>query len=75
VIGQNLAQVEQRTERVLAELRDAGEATIHALSERLYPRALQRRWWQIVATIQGHVDLLAERGEARCDEEVWRAVR
>jgi glyoxylase-like metal-dependent hydrolase (beta-lactamase superfamily II) len=75
VIDQNLAQVEQRTERVLTELRDAGEARVHALAERLYPRALQRRWWQIVATIQGHLDLLAERGEARCDEEVWRAVR
>jgi glyoxylase-like metal-dependent hydrolase (beta-lactamase superfamily II) len=73
VIDQNLAQVEQRTERVLGVLREAGEARVHGLAERLYPRALQRRWWQIVATVQGHIDLLAEQGEARCEEETWRA--
>ncbi len=74
VIDQNLAQVEQRTARVLAELREAGEATVHSLSDRLYPRALQRRWWQIVSTVQGHLDLLAERDQARCAEEVWSPV-
>ncbi len=74
VIAQNLAQVEQRTERVRTELSDSGEATVHALCERLYPRALQRRWWQIVATIQGHLDLLAERGEAHCDDGKWHLV-
>jgi glyoxylase-like metal-dependent hydrolase (beta-lactamase superfamily II) len=72
VIDQNVSQIEQRTGRVLSELRDAGEATVHSLAERLYPRALQRRWWQIVATVQGHLDLLAEQGRARADEGVWR---
>ncbi|MEX0781251.1 MAG: MBL fold metallo-hydrolase [Dehalococcoidia bacterium] len=72
-IEQNLTQIEQRTGRVLAELRLAGEASVHELSERLYPRALSRRWWQIVATIQGHLDLVAARGLASEHEGVWRA--
>jgi glyoxylase-like metal-dependent hydrolase (beta-lactamase superfamily II) len=71
-IAQNLAQVEQRTERVFAELREAGEASVHSLSERLYPRALGRRWWQIVATVQGHLDLLADRTLASYDGDGWR---
>ena len=71
-IGQNLAQLEQRTDRLMGELRAAGEATVHRLSERLYPRALNRRWWQIVATIQGHLDLLAARGRAAEDHGTWR---
>lgn len=72
VIARNLAQVEQRTDRVLTELWAAGESNTHDLAERLYPRALRRRWWQIIATIQGHLDLLAGRQRARCDEGVWR---
>lgn len=34
----------------------------------LYPRALGRRFWQIVATVQGNLDLLEDGGEVtHCD--------
>ena len=72
VISANLSQVEQRTERVCSALRDS-DATLHGLAERLYPRALGRRWWQIVATVQGHLDLLDARNEALAEDGVWRA--
>jgi glyoxylase-like metal-dependent hydrolase (beta-lactamase superfamily II) len=61
-IDANLAQIEQRTERVLEALREGGEATLYELCERLYPKAVRRRAWQILATIQGHVDLLEDQG-------------
>lgn len=64
-VSANLAAIEERTARVLAELRAAGESTVYALCERLYPRALRRRFWQIAATVQGHLDLLEARGAAR----------
>ena len=62
VIRTNLEQVEQRTERVLAALREFGPASLFELCERLYPRAAQRRPWQIIATVQGHLDLLESEG-------------
>jgi len=61
----NLAAIEERTERVVAELRLAGEASLYELCERLYPRALRRRFWQIASTVQGHLDLLEAREAAR----------
>jgi glyoxylase-like metal-dependent hydrolase (beta-lactamase superfamily II) len=63
-IEANLAVIDQRTERVHAELREGGPASIWALAERIYPRAVRRRFWQIIATIQGHVDILVESGRA-----------
>ncbi|MFN8507731.1 MAG: MBL fold metallo-hydrolase [Dehalococcoidia bacterium] len=60
----NLAAIEERTARVFAELRGAGECTLYELCERLYPRALRRRFWQIASTVQGHLDLLEARGAA-----------
>ena len=62
LVESTMAQVETRTEKVLDELRTGGPATLFGLSERLYRRAVQRRFWQIAATVQGHLDLLAERG-------------
>jgi glyoxylase-like metal-dependent hydrolase (beta-lactamase superfamily II) len=61
VIDENIAQIEQRTEKVLAAIHRHGEATVYDLASDLYPRALKRRYWQIVATIQGHLDILVER--------------
>ncbi len=72
VLTASVDQIEQRTRRVCAELALA-ETTLHGLSERLYPRALDRRWWQIVATVQGHLDLLETRAEATKNGDTWRA--
>ncbi len=62
IIAVNLDQVAQRSERVLAALRADGPATLYGLCERLYPRALRRRFWQIIPTVLGHLDLLEESG-------------
>ena len=72
IIRLNLEQAEQRSERVREALSVLGEGTVYALAESLYPRALRRRFWQIIATVQGHLDLLAERGVARFEEGRWR---
>jgi len=62
-----IAGIESRTERVLAELRRAGRGTAYSLAARAYPRALERRFWQVVPAIQGHLDLLEERGLVRSE--------
>ena len=64
VIRTNLDQAEQRAERILAVLRESGPSTVFGLCEAIYPRAVQRRAWQIVATVQGHLDLLEADGRA-----------
>lgn len=61
-IARNLSQIEVRTERVREALRATRGATLYEVCEALYPRAVARRFWQIAATVQGHLDLL----EARC---------
>lgn len=63
-IATNLAAIEQRTDRVLCELRELHEATLYDIAERLYPRAVRRRFWQIISTVQGHLDLLEAEGTA-----------
>ena len=73
VIAANLAQVDQRSQRLRAELRDMGSATVYEVAERMYPRALRRRFWQIISTVQGHLDVLAEAGEASEDGGRWRS--
>ena len=72
VIAANLSQAEQRTERLAEELRAAGPATVYELAERMYPRALRRRFWQIISTVQGHLDVLAEAGRAEFADGRWR---
>lgn len=72
-IDGNLAAIEARTERMLEELREGGPATVYGLGERLYPKALRRRFWQIVATVQGHLDLLLARGQAVCEDGMFAA--
>lgn len=73
VIEENLRQAHQRSERLYESLREEGPATVYAIAERLYPRALRRRFWQIIATIQGHLDTLEEAGRARYDGGRWSA--
>ncbi len=63
VIGENIAQIEQRTGRLKQLLDERGRANVYELCEATYPRALKRRFWQIVATVQGHMDILEERDE------------
>jgi predicted ArsR family transcriptional regulator len=71
VIDANLAQAEQRTERVREELVSHSGATLYQLAEALYPRALRKRFWQIIATVQGHLDVLEEEGLAVVDAGRW----
>lgn len=66
VIDANLSQIEQRTERVAALLRELGAATLWTLADALYPRALRRRFWQIAATVQGHLDILEAQSRVGC---------
>lgn len=56
LIRANLETMNARTERVRAERGKA--SSLYELCERLYPRAAKRRPWPIVATVQGHLDLL-----------------
>jgi glyoxylase-like metal-dependent hydrolase (beta-lactamase superfamily II) len=55
-ITRNLEAIDERTVRVLAALRKSGGATVFELCEAIYPRAARRRYWQVVATIQGNLD-------------------
>ena len=74
-IADNLSQAEQRTQRVRQILRGSPPLPLYALGEALYPRALRRRFWQIIATVQGHLDVLEERGEAIRREGLWQVPR
>lgn len=58
----NIAQIEQRTDRVLKMMSTVGGTTVYDLCRLAYPRGLARRFWQIVSTVQGHLDILEERG-------------
>ena len=73
VIATNLDQARIRSERLYDDLRAGGPATLYAIAERIYPRALRRRFWQIISTIQGQLDVLAETRLATCDEGIWSA--
>jgi len=75
VVDTNLAQTKQRAERALDILRAAGPCTVYQLAEALYPRAVRRRFWQIVATVQGLLDLLEARGQAVNDGVRWEAAQ
>jgi glyoxylase-like metal-dependent hydrolase (beta-lactamase superfamily II) len=72
-IALNLKTIEERTERVLRSLRERGPSTVYALGEALYPRALQRRFWQIIPTVIGHLDLLEAQGLAFDADGIWTA--
>lgn len=68
-----LGRIERRCARVRESLRRDGPATVHALCERLYPRAASRRWWQTASTVQGQLDLLESRGQAAERGGRWEA--
>ena len=68
-----LGRIERRCERVRGSLRNAGPASVYDLCARLYPRATERRFWQTASSVQGQLDLLASRGEAREAGGLWEA--
>lgn len=72
-VNANVLQAQQRSERLLEGLRAASPATVYEIAERTYPRAVKRRFWQIIATIQGHLDVLAESGDATLESGRWSA--
>jgi len=74
-ISENIAQIEQRTARFHQVLTENGRATVYELCESTYPKALKRRFWQIVATTQGHLDILEERGMAQRVDGAYEPVR
>lgn len=71
-IETNLAAIERRSERAFADLRRLGQASVYALAAALYPRALERRFWQIIATVQGHLDLLESAGAVRENAGIYQ---
>ncbi|MGE0570799.1 MAG: MBL fold metallo-hydrolase [Dehalococcoidia bacterium] len=70
-IESNIVAIDSRTERVFDCLRENGPISLYALCDRLYPRALQRRFWQILPTVLGHLDVLDAEGRALQDGSLW----
>lgn len=70
VIDANLSQIEQRGERVM-ELVRARPRSAYEVADALYPRALARRFWQIIATVQGQLDILEDTGRVGRDGANW----
>jgi glyoxylase-like metal-dependent hydrolase (beta-lactamase superfamily II) len=70
-IERNIATIEARTAKVARALSPAQPASAWSICEKLYRLAAYRRPWQLLATIQGHLDLLEERGEAQAVEGGW----
>lgn len=60
LIDANLTAIDERSQRVEEAVRAAPGATAYSVAAALYPRALGRRFWQILATIQGNLDLLED---------------
>jgi glyoxylase-like metal-dependent hydrolase (beta-lactamase superfamily II) len=69
VLRANLSMVEERSERLVALLRSTGPCSAYGAAAGLYPRAVRRRFWQIVSTVQGQLDLLEEEERVHRDEE------
>lgn len=70
-IDATLNTVEARAERLRSDLRALGRATPYELAIRSYPRALARRFWQVLPVIQGSLDLLEERGLVRREDGAY----
>ncbi len=69
-----LERIERRCARVHRSLREEGPADVYGLCVRLFPRGAERRFWQTASSVQGQLDALAARGEAREGEAgVWEA--
>jgi hypothetical protein len=71
-IAANLSAIEERNGRVLEALTSGGPAPTYELGERLYPRALKRRFWQIIATLQGNLDILEDNTQVILENGRWR---
>lgn len=65
LVDANLGSIEERSERVVDAVQSLAGATAYAVADALYPRALGRRFWQILATIQGNLDLLEDASAIR----------
>ena len=73
VIAGVLGRIERRGARVREALRRTGLASVYDLCARLYPRTAERRFWQTASSVQGQLDLLEARDEARAEEGRWVA--
>jgi glyoxylase-like metal-dependent hydrolase (beta-lactamase superfamily II) len=70
-IQRNIATIEARTAKVGAVLARDQPRTPWDVCESLYRLAARRRPWQLLATVQGHLDVLEERGLAAPTEGGW----
>ena len=72
-VQRNIATIEARTHKVSRALNRDTPASPWDICERLYRLAARRRPWQLLATVQGHLDILEERGLATDGEGGWLA--
>ena len=72
-IERTLTGIRERTERVVEALRTGGPRTVFGMCESLYPRAANRRFWQVIATVQGNLDLAEAWEMAVFEEDRYRA--
>jgi glyoxylase-like metal-dependent hydrolase (beta-lactamase superfamily II) len=63
-IAENLAAIDERSERVTDAMPPGRPMSLWAVAELMYPRAVRRRFWQILPTVQGHLDILVDAGTA-----------
>ena len=70
-VDRQLAQVEKRCARIRQEL-GSGPLTTLGVTRALYPRLPGARLWQVLGVVNGHLDLLEERGEAVVEGGLWR---
>lgn len=70
-IRANLDAIDARSSKVHDALREHRPSSPWSLCELLYRRAALRRPWQLLSTIQGHLDLLEHRGAAHETPEGW----
>jgi glyoxylase-like metal-dependent hydrolase (beta-lactamase superfamily II) len=70
-IQRNIATIEARTAKVEGALTRDEPQTLWSVCERLYRLAARRRPWQLLATVQGHLDVLEKRGAAAAAEGGW----
>lgn len=70
-IDANLVAIDSRTAKVRSLLSQRHPLSTWDLCEALYRRAAARRPWQILSTIQGHLDMLAEAEEVLETPDGW----
>ncbi|MDZ7729280.1 MAG: MBL fold metallo-hydrolase [Dehalococcoidia bacterium] len=69
-IAETLDAIETRTRKVKEAVERREPTTPYLVAEALYPKLLGRKAWQTLASVQGHLDLLADRNEiAECGGE------